>query len=499
MHHYADRMPTENYTDNVSDIPLIFDLDGTIILSDTTYELCLMYIKAYNLFGLLQLIFWRISGKVKLKENLGNALGHQFNCKTLPYNTIDLESNVFAQANTRGLVSGSPDIIVKRIAAHLGGFDFNQGTQTVNLIGTEKAAFLEDRYPDGFDYVGDSKADIPVWKLARKAYGANISKSALTAAKSAGIKIEIISIRPSRIPAIFKAMRLQHWVKNLLIFTVPMMNLAEFNILWLVNLSLAFVFFGMVASATYMLNDLLDIPFDRMHHRKQTRPFASGALDVKFGIGFMIALFMIGLLSSYFIINEKFFLMVLGYSIISAVYSSYIKKIIVLDVLVLSLLFCWRVLTGADVINIATNPWFIISIAFFFFSLAMGKRSIELNKKAKDNELDEMKTNVAIAGRGYQVIDQPVIMGIGIGAGISSAIITLIYTLLSDSDVIESDVIAIIIVSSLVSWISRFWLLVNRDQVHDDPVVFAIKDRTSMITLGVIALMVVIEQLVLVG
>ena len=486
----------------VAKVPLVCDLDGTLIKADTTYELCLLHLKANPLLGLFDLARWFGEGKAPAKHKLAELHGVQINAEHLPYNQTLIEHSLYTEAPDRVLVSGSADAIVQSVAAHVGGFSLAQGTQSNrNLIAEEKAKFLQERYPDGFDYVGDSAADIPVWKAAREAYGINVRSVVSKLAKDKGISLNVLSEAEASGPALLRAMRLHQWSKNCLLALVPLLNLSHFDPFWIVLLAVAFVAFGCVASATYILNDLLDIPADRAHPTKKERPIAGGRLHVRTSIQAMMALFVAGFVLAL-LASTAFAAMLLGYVILSLVYSLIAKKIAILDVLLLSTLFCWRIVAGGVLVGVTANSWLLLALGFFFFSLALGKRAIELSKKKASAGQTEHKTATAdhlVKGRGYQVRDLNVVVTAGIAASFSSVLVVLIYALLAKSTVIEREISVVLVVVILTFWQTRFWLLVARDQVQDDPIVFALKDFLSVLTLGALGMVVLIEQIWPVG
>jgi len=330
------------------------------------------------------------------------------------------------------------------------------------------------------------------WSEAPFIWGMRVKR-----ARDNGIALNVLSTKPPRHQSLFKAMRFHQWVKNILIFAVPGLNILHFKPEWIITLLAGFVAFGLVASATYILNDLLDIQDDRKHPTKKHRVFARGALDIKTGLIGMFALAATGMAIGL-MIGPMFALTILGYGLISTSYSLVFKKIAILDTIVLSFLFCWRVLAGAVIITVPVAPWFFAAIAFFFFSLALGKRCIELRRNetrtpaAPSNAVSEGR----LAGRGYRIVDKPVVLALGIAGGVCSTIIVLIYALLSRSSIIDHDVSAFLVGFLLMGWTGQFWLLVNRGEVHDDPIVFALKDKASLAVLSVIGLTMLVEQLI---
>lgn len=465
--------------------PLVIDLDNTLINSDTTYELCVEHIKNNIFIGLFQLFFWFILDKASAKDKLTRLYLKKLNLGKIPLTDL-ITLNLYKKAPVKVLVSGSDHRIVSEIANQIGDFEFFKGTTPgSNLTGANKAKFLEDRYPKGFDYIGDSIEDINIWKKALKAYGYNVSTKVIKEAHRQGIDLHVLSQKPGWIKPTLKSMRLHQWSKNVLIMMSPFLNLGIFKLSWIFYLFFGFVAFGLVASATYMINDLLDIQADRAHRTKKSRPFASGALCIKNGLVSIIALICVGFFIA-FSLRFEFGIMLLVYTFISMTYSFWLKQIIVLDTLTLSFLFCWRVLAGSILLAIPFNTWFIVFLGFFFLGLALGKRAIELNA--------EKNSNRKIAGRGYQKKDFLVVLISGISSSFACIIILLIYAILSTATVVNNDISAIFIVFILLFWQMRFWLLVVRKQIHDDPIIFALRDRMSFSSVACMAIIIIMEQ-----
>ena len=400
-------------------------------------------------------------------------------------------NEIFSNAASRHLVSGSDHYIVKKIADHLGGYDFAQGSEPgCNLVGAKKATFLQKKYPDGFDYIGNSTADIEVWACARQSYGINVSQRTIRKAKEQGINLKILTEKKFDIKQALNGLRLHQWSKNGLIAVLPFLNLGNSQGMWLLWLAFAFLSFGLITSATYLVNDLFDIQADRSHKTKKNRPFASGNLPIHTGIILIASLLFSGLCLAY-LLNINFAMILMSYIVLSLLYSTYLKKIPILDTLLLSILFCSRIVSGGVLLDITPNAWLMIALGFFFLALALGKRAIELFEKRDSNLL--------IKGRGYIAQDFTVVLVTGIASSFISVVTVAIYLLLSESTVIRNDTSAILITAILIFWLMRFWLFIGRNTIQDDPVVFALKDRLSIFILGILGIIVAAEQLLDIG
>ena len=281
-------------------------------------------------------------------------------------------------------------------------------------------------------------------------------------------------------------MRPHQWSKNALLAVIPFLNLSDPDGIWVVWLLLSFLAFSFVASALYIVNDMVDVDADRNHPTKRNRPFAKGDLTTLEGIILTSVLGMMGFAFSL-TLSVDFSLMLLAYAAISAIYTFHLKWIPILDTMILSLMYCWRVLSGGVLIEANINYWFMLAMGAFFLALALGKRAMELYNNQDSDKLAKM--------RGYVAKDLYVVIASGISSSFLCVVIVLIYALLSKSAVIENQISAVIVVSILIFWQTRFWLLVGRGEVHEDPIVFALKDRLTLAITIILGLVVIYEQL----
>lgn len=289
----------------------------------------------------------------------------------------------------------------------------------------------------------------------------------------------------SYVKTILKAMRLHQWSKNALLAVILFLNLPDLEGIWIVWLLVAFLAFSFVASALYLVNDIYDADADRNHPNKRNRPFAKGDLNTLEGIILAVVLGIMGFGCSL-ALSVDFSVMLLAYAAISATYTFYLKWIPILDTIILSLLYCWRILSGGVLIESSINYWFMLAMGAFFLALALGKRAVELYNNQDLDELCKI--------RGYMVKDLYVVIASGMSSSFLCVVIVLIYALLSKSAVIENQISAVIIGSILTFWQMRFWLLVGRGEVHEDPIIFTLKDRQSLAVIIMLGLVVIYEQ-----
>jgi 4-hydroxybenzoate polyprenyltransferase len=269
-----------------------------------------------------------------------------------------------------------------------------------------------------------------------------------------------------------KALRLQHWVKNLLIFVPIVMAHQLQNIPLVLASVLAFFSFGMCASAIYLVNDLFDLDADRRHPTKRHRPLASGALSLQQGMALAPVLLLASFAIAMFM-TPAFMVTLLLYVVLTTSYSWRIKEIAILDVVVLAGLYTVRVIAGSAATGVPPSPWLLAFSLFFFFSLAMVKRYSELD--ALGQREDGPK-----AARGYYASDRAEIASLGSASGYIAVLVLALYINSEAVVVLYRQPLVLWLISPLLLyWISRVWLLAHRGEMHEDPVVFAIHDRVS--------------------
>lgn len=279
-----------------------------------------------------------------------------------------------------------------------------------------------------------------------------------------------------------RALRLRQWVKNVLLF-VPLVMAHEVGDLpKLVDVCLAFICFGLFASAGYVINDLLDLEADRLHPVKVNRPFASGDLRVSTGLGLVIGLIIAGLIPAVVILPRGFTLMLVGYLLLSVSYSIYLKKVLLVDVIMLAGLYTYRVLAGSVVADVPVTTWLLAFSMFIFLSLAFAKRYNEL-MLLKSRDIDDVKR------RAYRVNEMDILLSVGPTTGCISVLVLALY--ISESPEVDrlyrSVGLLWFVCPVLFYWILRMWFLARRGELPGDPVSFALTDRTSIVC-GILAL-----------
>jgi len=454
--------------------PLYVDLDGTLIRTDLLYEAVMCLAKQAPWLCLL-LPFWLLRGKAYMKQRIAERVMPVI--ELLPYNQVLLD--YLKQERDKGrriyLATASHKRYAEAVAEHLGLFDGVLSTEgTRNLSGRRKlAAILKREGEQGFVYAGNGRIDTAVWRHAAAAVVVDAPASvAREAARLTTIEKQIRTPGRPWPLAMIKAMRLHQWVKNVLIF-VPALAAHRFSDGALLEQALlAFLAFSLCASSVYLLNDMLDLPADRRHPRKCKRPFASGDLHLKYGLA-GVPLLLAGALALALLLPSKFLLVLAVYYALTLAYSFRLKSEPIVDIIMLALLYTIRIVAGSAATAIELSFWLLAFAVFIFLSLALVKRYSELHTM-----IQQKKTKAS--GRGYATDDIGVLLALGSASGLLSILVLALYL---NSDTVAKlyahpHVIWLINIL-LLYWISRIWLLTHRGQMHDDPVVFAVKDRTS--------------------
>ncbi|WP_420587386.1 UbiA family prenyltransferase [Ruegeria sp.] len=458
---------------------LVVDLDGTLLRSDLLHE------SFWSAFGR----DWRspflsvaalARGRAYLKRHL--AAASAVDTATLPY---DVKVIAFVEAwresgGKTALVTASDRDFAEAISRHLGIFDEVHGSDgKLNLKGDHKGQFLANRFGSkGFAYMGDAKADLPVWERAAKAITVNATAALRREAESVCENVEHLVTDTKSVRSYINALRPHQWLKNVLVF-LPMLAAHQLDSQTFLLSLLAFVCFNLVASSVYVLNDLLDLAADRAHPHKKNRPFASGSIPIAHGTWMAAGLLSLGGLLAISI-SLSFLLVMVAYYLLTTAYSLYLKRKIVIDICVLAGLYTTRIIVGGVATGIPLSVWLLAFSVFFFLSLAAVKRQTELIDSADRGCLKASR-------RGYHVDDLPIISMIAIGSGYVSVLVMMLYV--NSPAVVELyahpealwGVCAV-----LLYWITRAVMVAHRGHMHDDPVVYAAKDRISQMCLLII-------------
>lgn len=456
--------------------PLVVDLDGTLIRTDMLVESASQFLIKHP-FAFFKPLLWLMRGKTVLKSELAQRV--QLDVSALPYHVNVLDWLRAEKQNGRRLVlaTASHHVLAEQVARHLNLFDEVLATEgDTNLKSAAKAQALVARFGQGeFDYVGNDWPDVQVWTQAHTAHVVDAPPALLACAQAQGNVGQVFaSSTPSSLMAMLKAMRLHQWMKNLLVF-VPLMAAHQYadasrDVLAL----MAFVVFSLTASSVYLLNDLVDVQDDRHHVRKRHRPFASGALSLITGWVVWPGLLLAAVLWSVWYMPVLFSVSLGVYFVLTVAYSLYLKQLAVVDVLTLAALYTLRIIAGAAAVGVAVSFWLLLFSMFIFLSLALIKRYSEL-KVARDAG----KTG-ALRGRGYEPDDLELVSSLGGSSGFIAVLVLALY--IQDGQAAHLYAMPQLIWLAcpvMLFWISRAWLIAHRGRMHDDPIVFALKDRVS--------------------
>lgn len=463
---------------------LYIDLDGTLITTDLLHESLLQLVRASPL-SLFMLPVWLARGKACLKHEVAQRV--EIDVTTLPYREEVLRLVREARsAGRRVVLATASDLkFARQVAHHLALFDdviASNGRD--NLRGQGKLAAIQ-RDADGlpFVYAGDHQVDLPIWRNAHAAVV--VSGSArLHQQVAQRTPIEAV-IRPQAtgFRRYIYGMRLHQWLKNLLIFLPLLPSLHELTLGVLVDASLAFLAFGLMASGIYVINDLLDLGSDRRHHRKRRRPFAAGEISVGRGLLMALALSATSVALSLATLPNAFLWVLLIYMALTTAYSVHLKRRAVVDVFSLAALYTIRIAAGTAATSQSLSFWILSFSMFIFLSLALAKRYVELASAVENPS--KLNTD-----RGYLPNDLTFVLCGGVAAGQMSVLLFGLY--INGQDMMgryENPAWLWMLVPVLLFWTMRIWLKAVRGLLHEDPVVFAARDWVSLTAVGIGALL----------
>jgi 4-hydroxybenzoate polyprenyltransferase len=480
----------EDQTVDLEPAPLIVDLDRTFLRSDTLIEqfLSLLFRAPFAALSALRRLS---SGRAAFKEEVISRAplsgdGLAVNEELLDYLVVQR-----GLGRKLHLVTAADQRVADVVAEKFGIFRSAVGSsEGYNLKGHAKRDYLVQTFPDGYAYAGDSRADIPIWESARGAVLVGVGHSVRQSVGKMGITVEKDLPRQKiGIKTWLRLVRAHQWSKNILVF-VPLM-LSQLYTSPPAVLAALVSFFGMclVASGTYIINDIVDLQADREHPTKRFRPIANGAVNA--GLAFVFALVLIGAgllaaLSVNLAVAGAFVL----YLVTALAYSFWLKRIAMVDIFVLASLYSVRLAIGIYAIGAVVSVWLLMFSFFFFFSLSLAKRHGELVMTALHNP-----GQIDIKNRGYRTTDAPFTLATGVA---TNAVAMLILGLYIANDIYPAEDygdprLLWGVVGMVMLWSTRIWLLSQRGELDDDPVSFALKDRVSLIIGGLTAVLFVLS------
>lgn len=464
--------------------PLVVDMDGTLVRSDLLIETAVAAIvrrplSAIGMFGALR------NGKAALKEYVASSV--EFDASALPYDEAVLEEIEAAREDQRPvyLASAGAERIVRAVADHVGVFDgYISSDATSNCSGITKAQKLVEAFGEGgFDYIGNGAADLPVWSKCRRPLAIRTPSrvSRRLAAMPVGLK-HLAEEKPSwRTWA--RLLRVRQYAKNLLLL-VPLLASHQLTPENLFLATIGLVGFCLCASSVYIVNDLVDLQADRTHPTKRLRPLASGEIQLIHGLFAAPVLLLVSLVLALSI-SPAFFAILFGYFVLTTAYSFYLKRKMLIDVVTLAMLYTVRIIAGAIVIAVPISPWLLTFAIFVFLALALVKRYTELATRL-DLNLSE-PTN-----RNYKFGDIGLVAALAAAAGYNSVTVFALYISSPEVNVLyQRPQMLWLVCPVLIYWLSRVVMMAHRRSMTEDPIVFAMTDRNSLLSFLIAGLAVV--------
>ena len=469
-------------------VPLFVDLDGTLVKTDMLVEgaLCLLKSAPWLFFAMIYWLFR--SGKSGLKAQIASRVEVEADSIPLQGDFVHFLHSEAKSGRKIYLATASDERPARAIANRLGIFDgVLASVPGHNLKGRMKLDAICLATDHGaFDYAGNAHADMDIWAAARKVLIVNPDPGVLASARARFKVDRVFDDRPSLLKTWLRAVRIHQWLKNLLLF-VPLLTAHSFSQHAFFAVGLGFIAFGLVASGTYILNDLLDLASDRGHPRKSSRPFAAGNIAPGLGVMVMIALVATGLAMAA-MVSVPFVIVMLCYLVVTLSYSLHFKTYVLVDVLLLASLYTMRIVAGAVAINVTVSSWLLLFSTFVFLSLALVKRCAEL-------EVMHVQTKLATSGRDYRVSDRMVLGAMGVAAGYISVLVLALYV--DDPTVREHynhpNFLAALC-PFMLYWISRVWIKTARGEMNDDPLLYSLRDRTSWMVFAAMGLTTLIAM-----
>jgi 4-hydroxybenzoate polyprenyltransferase/phosphoserine phosphatase len=446
-------------------LPVVVDLDGTFFARDVFWSQLLALFSSRSKV-LLKILYLLAAGK---KAEAKTILANRFpiNLDLYPKNEkLYMELQMLKKLGHEivlcsGAAQLNVNLVVQKFPVFTSGY--GSGKQT-NLTGRTKASFLVQKYGEKkFIYFGDSRADRIVNRHA------NLSQVVHAYWDNQPLENRL----KQKAQVFFRAIRIKHWAKNLLVFAPLAMAHKLFDLNELIPLAVYFVAFGFVASGTYLLNDLIDLHSDSQHKIKRNRPIASGAIPIPQAIVLALGMTGLGLVATA-MLSLNLLLITCLYLILTFSYMLVFKRIEVLDVVILAGLYVQRVIAGFISTQIAPTFWFLAFTLFLFFSLALLKRYTETSSVA----------NVGLVpGRGYYYADAAVLLQSGIASSFTAVLILSLYLNSEEISMLYSQPFFLwLTVPIMLYWTVYLWLQATRGKINEDPIDWAVSDRFSLLS-----------------
>lgn len=456
-------------------VPLVVDLDGTLVRTDLLIE-CLVALLKDDPLSVFALPFWLLKGRAAFKQEIARRIS--FDARLVPYRSelVEYLRTQRAQGRSVVLATASDKRLAQQVANHLKLFHSVLASDgNTNLSGERKRERLVNEFGErGFDYVASGRRDMAVWSSARKAVVLNPNQKFVRAVARVTQVQSVFEDHRAGPGEYLNALRPPHWLKNLLVF-VPLFGAHRFNEPALFGKALlAFMAFCLCASSGYLFNDLFDLSADRRHPQKRLRPFAAGRLPPSYALAMIPALIVLGCVLGLFV-SWFLFGMLLLYFALAVTYSLYIKQVVLLDVIVLAGLYTLRIMAGSAAVAIWPTQWLLAFSMFLFLSLALVKRYDELVvMRSVDGD--------RATARGYEISDAELLASKGTASGYIAVLVLALYITSGAAKALYGrHKFLWFLCPLLLYWVGHIWLVAHRGKMHDDPVVFALRDRTSRI------------------
>jgi 4-hydroxybenzoate polyprenyltransferase/phosphoserine phosphatase len=469
-------------------LPIVVDLDDTLIVTDTLYEQV-----AAGLFnrplGVARASLALLRGRAALKASLAREVDLTDTILPIREDFVQWLHQQADRGHEIHLCSAATQPVVDAMARRLGIFATATGSANANLKGKVKAAYLKSRFPGGFIYAGDSAADLAVWKEASGIVLAGVTPSVAKAARRLNKPIQAeFENDDLTVKDLLKALRVHHWSKNVLMFVPLVLGHAWSDIPLIVQTFCAFLCLLMVTSATYLLNDMADLNADRQHWSKRNRALASGRMSIPLGFTLAGALLLVAF-GAALVLSPVFALALASYLVITGSYSLGLKRVPLLDTLIIGVLFTTRLIMGIVLMRESSPAWLLTFSVFFFFSLAVTKRHTEIVRAA-------VIGSHSLDSRGYRIEDAPLTLGLGISSAIASLVVLVLFIIeeMLPKNIYSHPQVLAGMPLILSIWLGRVWLLAHRGNMNDDPVSFALRDRISIV-LGAIVVILFLAAL----
>jgi 4-hydroxybenzoate polyprenyltransferase/phosphoserine phosphatase len=464
--------------------PLVVDLDGTLIRTDLLVESVFAYLGADPL-RVLSLASALRSGKASFKAEIARRVA--IDPAHLPYDERVMSLIRAAREDGRRvfLASASNERYVRDVTEHLGLFDgWFASTNSENLSSSVKAKRLVQAFGEkGFDYVGNDRADLPVWSSANRSLAVGPSASVRAQLEAADANATVLDSQTGGLSAWPRLLRIHQWVKNALVF-VPVFAAHRFDLGSVAQATVAAIAFSLAASSIYILNDLVDLDADRRHRSKRLRPLAAGAVPV-WRATIVAPALLIAALAVGSLVSISFLAVLVTYLAVTTAYTFYLKRKMMMDIVTLASLYTLRVIAGSVAIGEVPSEWILAFSMFIFTALALIKRYVELAARV-DAGLPN-PTN-----RDYRKSDLNVLGALAAASGLNAVTVFALY--------ISSDTVhrlyrhphaLWLICPVLLYWIGRALIMAERRYMDDDPIVFALKDRISLLSFALIGVIMI--------